>query len=408
MGTVIPSKSDPLCGQDLIELKVGFETGKWIDTFWLESAQSWAMIYWVLSHLVRLVLMVLGVSCVCLWVKGDSDVASAFKDRDRSKSFEADTVWIHEKTDGSYRLPIIEAKNAIVVLDCSKYMRDPDSGELLPIVLERLEAFLGSMPDLNSIKVLDSDGRKIVSNLAMEYEGGKKMELANVLRSVRDYGRVSDYSYIQGLLNGLRSVRKESGVSVFVFGTQHMDFYTSPIELVEIVERLSKKRDFSLSYVKAHDLDWGDDWTAEGLLTSTRSFDYIGWFLSKRHSGNFYTFQPLGTSRKKEDREGLILLYLSRLHSTVKWAVNGSPAFLESTNRLMWTIESPIRLETVEECDDCQWVFDTLIEEVGHRQAFCYVTLETKDGLRAIEYRARIEYESYGWIIDEWTTIFDD
>ncbi len=366
------------------------------------------MIYGMLFPLIRFALVVLAGGCGFLFAKGESDVVSAFKDRNKSKSFEDDTVWIHKKTDGSYRLPTIEAKNAIIILDCSKYMRDPDSGELLDIVLERLEAFLGSMPELNFVKVLDSDGEKVTSSSTMEDEVGRKTELAKMLRRVRDYRRVSDYSYIQGLLDGLRSIRKKTGVSVFVFGTQHMDFYTSPSELVEIVEQLSKKRDFSLSYVKVYDFSQGDDWTADGVLTSTRSIDYIGWFLSKRHGGKFYTFQPLGTSRRSEDREGLAILDLSRQHSIEKWGVDGSSEFLEKSNRLIRAIESPIRLEAVDQCDDCQWIFDTRIEEVGRRQAFCYTTLQTKDGLRAIEYRARFEYKSYGWVIDEWTIVFDD
>ena len=123
-------------------------------------------------------------------------------------------------------LPIgvsVENNYLAFVLDTSGSMRDPNSGYLWPIVVNKIEDVLEAYPSIDGIQVFDADGRSIIG------QGGRWVPDSPEIRervkwAVRRYGIFSNSNPVPGIIKAIRTLHVEDDpdmdMGIYVFGDE--------------------------------------------------------------------------------------------------------------------------------------------------------------------------------------------
>ncbi len=127
-----------------------------------------------------------------------------------------------QETDLPIGVPV-ENNYLAFVLDTSGSMRDPNSGYLWPIVVNKIEDVLEAYPLIDGIQVFDADGRSIIG------QGGRWVPDSPEIRervkwAVRRYGIFSNSNPVPGIIKAIRTLYVEDDpdmdMGIYVFGDE--------------------------------------------------------------------------------------------------------------------------------------------------------------------------------------------
>jgi hypothetical protein len=116
------------------------------------------------------------------------------------------------------------------VIDTSGSMRDPNTGELWPIVVRKIDEVLDSYPTLEGIQVLDSDGRFIMAGGgrgAQQWMADSPEVRAAIKRAVRRYDEFAYSNPVPGIARALNVLQEPNNqnmrMGIYIFGDEFAD-----------------------------------------------------------------------------------------------------------------------------------------------------------------------------------------
>lgn len=127
-----------------------------------------------------------------------------------------------QETDLPIGVPV-ENNYLAFVLDTSGSMRDPNTGYMWPIVINKMEDVLESYPLVDGIQIFDADGRNMVGG-GNEWIPDSPEIRERVKWAVRRYGVFSNSNPVPGIIKAIRTLDRpddpEMNMGVYVFGDE--------------------------------------------------------------------------------------------------------------------------------------------------------------------------------------------
>ena len=131
-------------------------------------------------------------------------------------------VDLPQETDLPIGVPV-ENNYLAFVIDTSGSMRDPNTGYMWPVVVNKIEDVLQSYPLVNGIQVFDADGRNVVGG-GSEWIPDSPEIRERVKWAVRRYGVFSNSNPVPGIIKAIRTLNRpddpEMKMGVYVFGDE--------------------------------------------------------------------------------------------------------------------------------------------------------------------------------------------
>lgn len=120
-------------------------------------------------------------------------------------------------------LPIVSNYVAFVI-DTSGSMRDPNTGRLLQMALDKMNDLVSSYPVVRGVQFLDADGRFIVRGSRAEWISDSPEVRADAMRALHAYPVFSNSNPVPGIVRAIRTLHDpnnpEMRMAVFVVGDE--------------------------------------------------------------------------------------------------------------------------------------------------------------------------------------------
>lgn len=362
-------------------------------------------------------------SVVGLWLNGcktmvdglepEESVPAAYQEAQadldrRIASGELADVELIAEGEGVFVIRDFDREGAIFVIDTSGSMRDHSTYFMRRDVLERLAAFLFSLPNASQVAIIDAQGRTIAMWQASGMETKKGMPRSAIeatIDAVALYRPHSDSNWNAGLARAYALVAGNFDgldTEIFILGDEYYREFWDEYAKLERVEAVP------VSVVRAHEALLSPDPRIVGR--SPILFERYGRYLAGLTGGHFYTFAP---PEYRRDWKTVVLARLVAERPGEVWEMDLNPAERTTLNRLLGEQFGEERDFIVGDgagaSSEASRIQVSILEEKIRRGGVrCYIERSWIDGSMAEEFRATLIKVGSSWEIQDWERLWAD